>query len=151
MSGVLDCLRGEHTVILGVINELSVRAHDPIACEADRLHMLALTRFLHEYVDVIHHGKEEHVLFPMMRTNPSLADLADLLNDEHEQGRTLAKRITELLTQPPFDARLSASIDAYVDLLREHIEKEERMIFATVENTLDATEIQQLGHDLVAY
>lgn len=106
-----------------------------------------LIEFLKVFADKCHHGKEEGFLFPALEkigikneNGPIGVMLA-----QHNQGRNLIKRMQESIA----DNRIhkNAFIDAgteYVKLLRNHIEKEDTILFPLIDTRLSVSEQKQL-------
>jgi hemerythrin-like domain-containing protein len=68
---------------------------------------------------------------------------------EHEQGRGLIQRMALACDQAEGDAEqasqsFAAAASAYSTLLREHIFKEDHVLFAMADRALDAAEQQEL-------
>lgn len=106
---------------------------------ADRVVPPAFVRaamtFLRSYVDINHHGKEEDALFPFMRRDEFLASLAKQLGDEHDDARKLVAGIEQALDGG--DLRLvSRLVSSYASLIRDHIQREDEMIFSAAESAL---------------
>lgn len=80
--GALDELRHEHDVILDAVNLMEQAAVLPEAQDIDAALIGKMVIFLRDYADRSHHGKEEDILFPIMRKNQMLARLADMLAEE---------------------------------------------------------------------
>ena len=130
---VLDELRLEHTVILDVVRRLET------SVSADRDLPLGFVReaigFLRTFADENHHGKEEDALFPVMRGDEFLASLAEQLGDEHDEARRLVAGIEKALDGG--DARsVSRLVGDYASLIRDHIRREDEMIFNAAEFAL---------------
>lgn len=102
--------------------------------------------FIRNYADRFHHAKEEDVLFEalikngMPRENSPIA--AMLM--EHEQGRAHVKAMeaaaTDALAGKTADmTALSSNALAYAELLREHIAKEDGVLYPLAERVIPDT------------
>ena len=102
--------------------------------------------FIRNYADRFHHAKEEDVLFEalvkngMPRENSPIA--AMLM--EHEQGRAHVKAMeaaaTDALAGKTADTTaLSSNALAYAELLREHIAKEDGVLYPLAERIIPDT------------
>jgi hemerythrin-like domain-containing protein len=149
--GVLDELRHEHDVILDAINLMERTAVLPEAQDIDTALFGKMVVFLREYAERMHHGKEEDILFPIMRKNQMLARLADLLVEEHDEARKLLAAIEAALTEPVKHDRLRNAVLDYAQLIRDHVAKENEVIFKATEHELGETELQELKRGLAAY
>lgn len=129
-------LRDEHRVILGVLLALQAQL------AASRTTGTVPTRFLRDviefstsFIDRCHHGKEEGCLFPCLQRNGMAADggLLGVLLDEHTTGRDLVRRIGDALQRYEAGDEAAGDVldpaDAYIDLLRAHIIKEDDLLF----------------------
>ena len=99
--------------------------------------------FVRNYADKFHHAKEEDILFAelckdtvKMHCNPVRQMLY-----EHNLGRDFIKRLEEaLMRQDKNEIIINAR--GYTDLLREHIYKEDNILYPMADETLSA-EIQR--------
>jgi len=147
----LDELRHEHDGILDAIGLMERAAVLPETQDIDTALFGKLVLFLREYADRSHHGKEEDVLFPIMRKNQMLARLADMLVEEHALGRKLVAAIEAALTQPVGRERLRNAVLDYAQFIRDHVAKENEIVFEAAEHDLDEKEIEELRRGLAAY
>jgi hemerythrin-like domain-containing protein len=128
-------LSADHRLIeqvLDCLDRLCQVAPTSGALDFERAH-LAL-RFLGEFADHLHHGKEEKLLFPAMQRcgiPGNVGPIAVMLN-EHDLGRAEVARMRMALLQhdtPGF----KAAAGAYVEILRDHIGKEDGVLFPMAE------------------
>jgi hemerythrin-like domain-containing protein len=132
-----EMLSSEHRVIERVIAALDAAASRLEAGET--VHpdfFLAATRFLRNFADGYHHGKEEGVLFEAMARQGMPLDGGPIGMMRHEHGR--ARELTAGLGDAA--ERLAAGEDgaadtvvdyarAYGELLTQHIYKEDNILF----------------------
>lgn len=146
MHQAIADLTHEHDAILSALRIL-----ERMAAQAQRGGLAAgdlarFLRFLHEFVDRCHHGKEEGLLFPAMLA-AGLAEhggFVDELLAEHAQGRALIRAMEDAGT-PVIDAPAFASAAAaYAEHLRAHIDKENAVFFPMAERLLDAAVMAEL-------
>jgi hemerythrin-like domain-containing protein len=149
--GALDELRHEHDVILDAVNLMERTAVLPETQDIDTALFSRMIVFLREYADRNHHGKEETILLPAMRENQMLARLADLLVEEHGEARELLAAIEDGLTEPVQHDRLRNAVLDYAQFIRDHIAKENEVIFQAVEHELDEKEVKDLERRFTAY
>jgi hemerythrin-like domain-containing protein len=94
----------------------------------------ALLDFFKTFADRCHHGKEERVLFPkLMEAGIRVEDgpLGVMLY-EHDKGRQLIRSMDEALTNAhPVDFSFYAN--QYTQLLKDHIAKEDNILFSRAE------------------
>jgi hemerythrin-like domain-containing protein len=138
-SGTAE-LRHEHEVILRALAVLE-RAADRLAAgrPLDEAALADLVRLCRTFADRCHHGKEEDTLFPLLRAKGMGSPLTVFL-EEHEQGRGYL-RIVE--SAPP--AARAAAARRYVWLLRDHIERENGVLFPMADEVLSSEEHAELA------
>jgi hemerythrin-like domain-containing protein len=143
----IDVLMQEHQVILRVID-----AAEAFASEVDRTghdgraELADFVTFIREYADARHHGKEEDILFEAMQEvgfSTEAGPLAVMLH-EHTEGRRLVREMAEAAATPaPWTpAERSAvvgAVESYAALLRNHIWKEDNILYPAAQNALDET------------
>lgn len=101
--------------------------------------------FFRNFADECHHRKEEDVLFPELEAAgiPRQGGPIGCMLQEHERGRSLVRTIGAQL-----EAAAGGDADAiellrtaaydYITLLREHISKEDNVLFVMAGHSLDA-------------
>lgn len=137
-------LRNEHEGVL-----LALRILEAI-CDAagrdrrpDHKHLDQLLEFLRVFVDRCHHGKEEDLLFPAMVAVgvPKDAGPVAVMLAEHQQGRGYIKAMAEAVAafkggDPKAVKAVVQNAGLYITLLRQHIEKENHVLFRMAEAQL---------------
>jgi hemerythrin-like domain-containing protein len=129
MTKASDDLVHEHDAILFTFKVLEAILKRIAGGETvERRDLAELVDFLKIFADKCHHGKEEGFLFPALeeagianKGGPIGAMLA-----EHEQGRGYIRRMSESLDDQKSFAKPAR---AYIDLLRAHIDKENKVLF----------------------
>lgn len=129
---VTDILRSEHEVILGVLGaleELATRAST--ARGLDRASAAQALDFLRDFADRCHHGKEEQHFFPALvaRGLPREVGPLAVMLGEHVEGRALIARMVAALAKPGAEGEFAVAARAYAGLLRDHIDKENGVLF----------------------
>jgi len=143
MSSTAELVR-EHQVIERVLTSLDGRLR--AAREAgtlDAAWLRTVVTFSRQFIDRCHHGKEEGCLFPCLerRGIPREGGPIGVMLREHQMGRELVRRITEALdgyargTAPLEEVLVPGQ--AYVDLLRQHIVKENTILFPMADAVLE--------------
>lgn len=85
------------------------------------------------YADRFHHTKEEDILFPMPSgSHPFIA----AMTAEHATARDLLKKAEQAMQGKDPDA-LSLVLDRYVDLMRQHMRREDDVLFPWFQQVLD--------------
>lgn len=134
-------LRADHQIILRVVETLGAiteslrRGAEP---PLDRIRKI--TRFSVNFVDKCHHGKEESCLFPCLekRGIPREGGPIGVMLAEHEEGRRLVQQISEVASSYSEADRdlLVRLCQEYVELLTQHIFKENNILFAMADDVL---------------
>lgn len=131
-------LRHEHEIISARLKEL-LKALKPLNLEG----VLAGLRFISDFVDGVHHAKEEQALFPaLMAAEPRLAQgPISVMEQEHEMGRAFLRAARHAVAEAPSSnpaahEQLYRSVRAFVDLVEQHIEKENNVLYPFAERVL---------------
>lgn len=129
-----DRLKAEHTLIeraLCVLERELMRIEEGASPD---LGLLArLTQFFDEFVDQIHHREEEEVLFPALEEYGIARDHGPIgvLLMEHQQAKSILATLgTGAALELVQDGR------GYTYLLRQHIQKEDQVLFALADSCL---------------
>jgi hemerythrin-like domain-containing protein len=152
MTGPIEMLMEEHRNIEKVLAALSRFAAGTAGeGEADRETVAMFAEFFRSYADACHHGKEEDLLFVEMTRAGMPADggpIAIMLQ-EHKMGRELVGELAAIgrgsgpLTQDELADFRRASGD-FVDLLSEHIKKEDGALYPMAEQILPEAVFEDL-------
>ncbi len=97
--------------------------------------------FLRTYADRLHHGKEEAELFPAMerRGIPEHAGPTAVMRAEHVEGRAHIAGMGRAVERNDLPA-FAREARGYVELLREHIMKEDQVLFPMADGIVPASE-----------
>ena len=132
----IQVMLNEHERILGVLDALDRFVADLHGTPEDKLELGRFVRFVREYADERHHGKEEHVLFAAMARNgfPPEQGPVGMMLFEHQELRGLVSELRALAQQaapwsPADRERVGDAAGAYVSMLREHIMKENEVLY----------------------
>ncbi len=142
-------LRVEHRLILEVAAALERRLGAGTAGHADPAgDLAAIQSFLRLFVDACHHGKEESLLFPELERQTGAGGVLDLLLEEHRRGRALVRMMGQALEamdlgEPAARPAFDAAAREYIDLIREHIAKEDG-VFEMANEALAGPHCEQL-------
>ena len=105
--------------------------------------------FLQVFVDRCHHGKEEQILFPRLEAAgvPKEGGPIGVMLAEHEQGRGYIRNMKQAANDYQIEVATAAvqlveNVRAYNELLKQHIEKENTVLFAMADKLLTA-EVQE--------
>lgn len=139
-----DVLMQEHRVIERVLDALATAADHLERSRSVRPgFFLEAADFIAGFADGCHHRKEEGVLFGAMIESgaPREGGAIDMMLDEHEQGRVFTRAMRDgahRLDGGDEEGRrqVVSNARAYVMLLRDHIAKEDEMLFPLADEIL---------------
>ena len=107
--------------------------------------------FMRHFADGCHHVKEEKVLFPALEAHgiPNEGGPIGMMLLEHEEGRSYVRAMFDALNKieagdPSAQADLRENAKRYLRLLREHIQKEDDILFRIADEVIAADEQKQL-------
>lgn len=139
MTKPIETLMNEHKNIMKVITALSKEC-DALQSgkEVDREFIGKVIYFVRNYADKFHHAKEEDILFKELRKNPGKmhCDPTEQMEFEHDLGRNFVKLMEEGLNESDKE-KLMRNAKEYVQLLTEHIFKEDNILFPMADNAMD--------------
>jgi hemerythrin-like domain-containing protein len=132
-----ECIKSMLSIIEKIVNDIG---------KGEKLnteHFGKILDFIKGFADRNHHQKEEDILFPAMVKNGILKEggpIAVMLN-EHESGRNYVKGMSEAFEayksgQKNTVSDIISNATSYVQLLRNHIEKENNILFMMAERVL---------------
>jgi hemerythrin-like domain-containing protein len=140
----IEDLVHEHRVI-----ELVLTGLDGLAARAEAEHRVdrdaaeKALEIVRNFADRCHHGKEERTLFGLMeeRGMPRTSGPLAVMRHEHELGREHVGAMLRALPgaaagEAEASAELAAQARAYTQLLRDHIQKEDHVLYPMAERLL---------------
>jgi hemerythrin-like domain-containing protein len=96
--------------------------------------------FIRSYADKYHHAKEEEILFKYFGED---LDIIMAMHEDHEKARDHVKAILEALDKKDKEAT-SKHLNAYQQLLTEHIKKEDEILYPWMDRNFSITQIGEL-------
>ncbi len=150
MPGLCQSLEAEHRVIERVLRALAREAGRIERSGApDEALLGRAVEFMRAYTDGVHHSKEERVLFPAMEAAgvPRAGGPIGVMFTEHEMGRRKVAALKNMLGGALGREAVSALATAlrdYVNLLENHIGKEDNVLYPMAERVLDESRKQQV-------
>lgn len=144
-----ELLSDEHRVIERVLTVVEKLTQTPVESAIEN--WKKALDFFRYFADQCHHFKEEQVLFPAMEEHgvPREGGPIGMMLTEHEEGRGYVKTMMAALTLA--EARNEAAKDtllenagAYLRLLREHIQKEDEILFRIADDVIPPDEQKEL-------
>jgi hemerythrin-like domain-containing protein len=150
-----DILMSEHRVIERVIVTLETAANRLQAGQEVRPgFFLDATDFIKGFADGCHHRKEEGVLFKALHANgmPAGQGPIAVMLSEHEQGRKFTRAMRAAAEQlqagdPAAKPILVTNARGYAALLKQHIQKEDQVLFPMAGRIIPADKQEQVVED----
>jgi hemerythrin-like domain-containing protein len=148
-----EILMEEHRAIERVLNALERATNRLSRGEEVYLRFFTgTTVFIKNFTDECHHKKEEKVLFPALVENglsKGSGPVAVMLA-EHEEGRRLAQGIRQATERfQAGDIRMREALiqnsKAYINLLRQHIMKEDKVLFPMADKVIPAEQHEKIA------
>jgi hemerythrin-like domain-containing protein len=137
-------LEDDHVHILKLIE---VMEHVTLMDDPDIDHLERIVEIIKNFADGVHHAKEENIFFPLLSGKgfpPNQGPVAVMLN-EHVQGRKYVRGIEDNIRLYKSGTRAAISdiyqnMKSYAELLRNHISKENNILFRMADNVLTETD-----------
>jgi len=147
----VDILMSEHQTILGVLDVFEARARELGSTPFPDEFFAQALDFFRNFADGCHHAKEEELLFPLLerRGIPREHGPIGCMLKEHNQGREYLGLIRGNLIGARADsftaiATIRAAALDYAEMLRQHIYKEDNILFQMAIRALSAEDAAQL-------
>lgn len=146
-----EILRKEHRAIELMLDILeSACAKLEAGNSVDHQHLEDMTEFLKIFADKRHHGKEEDLLFPALQKAgiPQNGGPVAAMLREHDMGRGYIRGMSQSLAKMKEAGNGAAAVftdnaQSYIFLLRQHIDKENNILFQIADMHLaEATQIE---------
>jgi len=147
-----EILMEEHRVIERVLFSLEKAANQLASGQAIPIDFfLKAADFIKGFADGCHHKKEEGVLFVSLVENgmPKNTGPVAVMLSEHEEGRRFTRAMREGVEQ--FESGNQAAVSqvvqnalAYVALLRQHIQKEDRILFPMADQVIPVEQQERI-------
>lgn len=146
MTDITKALVDEHKLIKRMINVLESNSRKVLEGSfTDYNFFIDAVDFIRNYADRFHHAKEEDVLFIAMFDNgmPKENSPVAAMLIEHDQGRAYVKEMEEAakksLNGSKQPDKIVKNARGYIELLREHIDKEDNILYPLAEKTIPET------------
>lgn len=132
----------EHTWIkrvLALIPVLMSKAGTPLT-EADKVVLRQVVDFVRNFADRFHHAKEEDLLFKYFDSG---SEIIQSMLKEHEVGRGHIRAALEAIACGE-TTRVGKHLSAYAELLKEHIRKEDEILYPWMDGQLTDSQVGKL-------
>lgn len=152
-----EILRDEHELIRLGLNLLSRMCERMDKGEkVELLHLEKVIEFIAVFADECHHGKEEELLFPAMEAGGVQREGGPLcaMLMEHQMGRHCMNGMKGALADMKKEKEKAGvsfvrhTID-YLNILSQHIEKENHCLFPMIEMVLSPEKQSELAEDFM--
>ncbi len=129
-----EILKHEHRVIEKMISVLDAFCKNVEKGDFKREDAQKIVDFFKTFADKCHHGKEENMLFPEMEKAgvPKEGGPIGVMLFEHKQGRNFIKGMDSGIKENNAKSFLENARN-YINLLKEHIYKEDNILFNIAE------------------
>lgn len=153
-----DVLSNEHRVIEGRLDEMEERiAAGRSGRGFDRAYFDEALDFFRHFADGCHHAKEENLLFPLLKERgmPAQGGPIACMLAEHDEGRGYLKAVRENLDaaglrSPDAERAVYQNAGAYIQMLRQHIQKEDNVLFRMARVMLQPDDVAELAREFAA-
>ncbi len=153
----VELLMQEHRIIelgLAVLENIADRLEQGESVPVDKI--ISLLDFFRVFADKCHHAKEEKALFPKLETKgiPHEGGPIGVMLNEHEKGRILQQQMRQALSDP-LEAKnrqnFVSSAREYITLLRQHIWKEDNVLFQMAKQLFNKSDDRELIETFESY
>ena len=139
-----EILMNEHRTIEKVLLAIEGMAVKAVRDrQLDRLHAGQVIAFIRGFADKFHHSKEEDLLFVEMEAAgfPRQGGPIAVMLREHDVGRALVGQMADVVDRAVAGdagalATFSDSANQFASLLRDHIQKEDRILYPMADDLL---------------
>jgi hemerythrin-like domain-containing protein len=148
-----EILKHEHNIILMVLD--AAKREEQFIRQRGKIHIAELEKmmdFIRNFADRCHHAKEESLLFVKMNEKgmPSESGPIRVMLKEHTEGRRRIKAIGEAIPKaregdPSALQIIHENLDAYIQLLRNHIDKEDNVLYPMADKVFTEQDQQSLS------
>ena len=155
MEPILDKLHEDHINFIKLLTFLEEQLRLLENCENPDLEATYdAIRYMKEYPDLVHHPLED-VVFKYFLENYSEAhdELVGLLQ-EHDDMPVLTDKLFEMLKgalsdMPQEREALCENLKKYIEVQKEHMNREEESVYPTINSTLDKNDWEKMDSELV--
>jgi hemerythrin-like domain-containing protein len=154
----IELLMQEHQLILRSLDALDAFTVGLSRGGEDKAELSRFVRFIREFADARHHGKEEDVLFAAMVAAgfPRGGGPIAVMLMDHEAGRAHVGVMAAAAEQAePWNAQARAATVAaargYAELLRGHIRKEDHILYPMARQRLDEAAMRRVDQACAAF
>ncbi len=154
MKTIIDILMHEHEIILKGLHLLEQMNNHSMT----NPHSLQTgLSFIKTFVDEIHHFKEEELLFKALENIgfPKDQGPIGMMLYEHNEGRQIVQALQKYVDLQSFSQQNQLEsqnhFQAFISLLREHIEKENNILYPMALSQLSEASLKELFDQCMAF
>lgn len=149
MGKAVDELKKEHSAImhvLSILEKITTLQHNDFQYHKEIIY------FLKVFADKCHHGKEENLLFKAMEAAGVAREHGPIgvMLFEHDLGRDLIKNMEVGIDNNDYE-KFNENALQYINLLRNHIFKENNILFMMADMHLDEKTQDELYRKFVEF
>ncbi|WP_423363636.1 hemerythrin domain-containing protein [Mycoplasma sp. P36-A1] len=137
---IINMLIDEHTYVKELLYTAEFIVSKPNFLDKYKSDLDQVIAYLKSYADDYHHGKEEQYLFNLYPENEAVK----VMLEEHEQGRAYRK----ILLNSNNEQEIKETVIAYAEMLKEHIHKEDDILFPYLDRILKEKDIKEINEKL---
>jgi len=153
-----EILSQEHRIIEARLDTLEAEINAAAGgAPFDRAFFEEALDFFRHFADGCHHAKEENLLFPLLKERgmPANGGPIAVMLAEHDEGRGYLKAVRENLDAAGQGSQAAreqvyGNASAYIQLLRNHIYKEDHVLFRMAQTILQPDDVAELGKQFAA-
>lgn len=128
----------EHTYIKKLLAAIPIIVESiNVANEDDRQLVINSIDFIRSYADRYHHAKEEDILFKKFSED---IEIIKAMLEEHQIGRGHVKAVLEAVEKGD-NQSIKEHLTAYRELLKDHIKKEDEILYPWMDRNLSVSEV----------
>lgn len=151
---VTELLKEEHKEIklmMNILEEICKKLQSGEQINAE--HLEQIVDFFKTFADKSHHAKEEDLLFPEMEKAgiPREGGPIGCMLSEHDQGRTFIQKLNTAIIKYKNEKKsidqIVENAHGYINLLRQHIDKEDNILFMIADQRLSEESQKKLLED----
>lgn len=155
MEPVLDKLHEDHknfAKLLLFLDKQLLQLEDCKECDVSAVH--DAIKYMKQYPDYVHHPLENVVFKYFLENYSEVHDELVGLLQEHDDMPLLTDKLLEILegvlSEIPQDREvLCESLKKYIDVQKEHMNREEAKVYPVINNTLDEDDWERMNSELV--
>lgn len=148
-------LKDEHKVIKSMLRILKTVSEKLSSGEQiDGSDIRKIIKFIKNFADRCHHGKEEDVLFMEMERSgiPREGGPVGVMLYEHDTGRSYVRGMSEAFSalekgETDYIKDFCKNAKGYIELLNQHIEKEDNILYPMAEEVISNDRKVVLTHE----